>query len=142
MCSLIILVALDPNLLTQLIGSNPKLKTGCFGFVSIFTDHLDPLELKTHSLKFNSWIGPSGFEFSVYAKLPKYPLTHKGRIFALNTREPLVIPLKLNNLMYLESSCACTEVKPKSIGEFRSTQTLVLEFKDLRLSSGFHDLLI
>jgi hypothetical protein len=73
MCSLITLVALDQNLLTQLIGSNPKLKTGGFGFVIIFTDHLDPLELKTRSLKFNSWIGPSGFEFSVYAKLPKCP---------------------------------------------------------------------
>jgi hypothetical protein len=53
-----------------------------------------------------------------------------------------VIPLKLNNIMYLESSCACNDVEPKSIGRFRSTQILVLEFRDFCLSSGFYDLLI
>jgi hypothetical protein len=53
-----------------------------------------------------------------------------------------VIPLKLNNVVYLESSCACNGVEPKSIGQFRSTQTLVLEFRDFCQSSGFYDLLI
>jgi hypothetical protein len=53
-----------------------------------------------------------------------------------------MIPLRLNNVVFLQSSCACDEVEPKSIGQFRSTQTLVLEFMNFCLSSGFCDFLV
>jgi hypothetical protein len=56
--------------------------------------------------------------------------------------KPFTIPLKLNNVVFLESSYACDEVEPKPIGQFRLTQTLDLEFRDFCLSSGFCDFLV